>query len=57
MKNEETQKSIELSSEDLLEVKDILHFLDRLENEKLNFRYCRLCESILTQEIQVSEKI
>ena len=54
MKNEDAQKSIELYDEDL---KQIEQFLDRLESADLNFRYCRLCESILTEETEEGETV
>lgn len=47
MKNEESQKSIELNDEDPENIKNIEQFLDRLESSELQFRYCRSCECIL----------
>mgnify|MGYP006123198081 CR=1 FL=1 len=46
LKNEDAQKSIELTGEDTGE---IIQFLDRLEQADLSFRYCRLCEAILPE--------
>jgi len=47
IKNEDGQKSIELNSEEPIDIKAIEAFLDHLEHYDLSFRYCRLCESIL----------
>lgn len=46
LKNEDAQKSIELTGEDTCQ---IIQFLDRLEQSDLQFRYCRLCEAILSE--------
>lgn len=54
IKNEDTQKSIELFDEDL---KTLEQFLIRLESADLNFRYCRLCETILEEEIEDGETV
>ena len=37
------------------DLKKIEQFLDRLESSELNFRYCRLCESILQEENEEGE--
>ena len=51
MKNEESQKSIELNDEDPENIKNIEQFLDRLESCELQFRYCRSCECILNNHV------
>jgi hypothetical protein len=48
LKNEDPQKSIELNDDDPAKVKDIEALLDGLEKHELSFKYCRLCECILT---------
>lgn len=47
LKNEDTQKSIELNDDDSVKLKAIKAMLDRLETKELSFTYCRLCECIL----------
>lgn len=48
LKNEDPQKSIELKDEDPLKVKTIEELLDKLEQTEVSFKFCRLCECILT---------
>lgn len=48
LKNEDPQKSIELNDEDPAKVKTIEELLNKLEQMEVSFKYCRLCECILT---------
>lgn len=52
LKNEDAQKSIELNDDDSAKLKAIKALLDRLESKELSFKYCRLCECILTDPNQ-----
>jgi len=47
LKNDDTQKPIELSEEDPEKLKKILAFLELIEEGGISFKYCRLCDTIV----------